>query len=192
VSERQTARRRPERALARRPRGSRYGSATGPRPDRVALWAFALGIFLIVVATATAHGATTGGATFDPQGQTGGAAVVGDAASGNVTLADGRSVSGSGLAAVAATMPAQVATWYGPGLYGRRTACGTVLRRGTLGVAHRRLPCGTPVSVYYGGRLVTVPVIDRGPHARGVRWDLTAATARTLGIAQTARVRVLY
>src|SRR6478672_786150 len=45
-----------------------------------------------------------------------------------------------------------VATWYGPGLYGNHTACGQVLRPHTLGVAHRSLPCGTPVKIIYDGR----------------------------------------
>src|SRR4051794_19883372 len=46
--------------------------------------------------------------------------------------------------------PAQ-ATWYGPGFYGRKTACGTKMTHALLGVAHRRLPCGTPVAILYGG-----------------------------------------
>src|SRR5262245_16175590 len=37
------------------------------------------------------------------------------------------------------------ATWYGPGLYGNGTACGQTLRPGTIGVAHRTLPCGTTI-----------------------------------------------
>jgi hypothetical protein len=81
------------------------------------------------------------------------------------------------------------ATWYGPGLYGNRTACGKRLKRATLGVAHKSLPCGTPVTFYRGGRFITVPVIDRGPFRRGVAWDLTAAAARRLGMASTTRLR---
>lgn len=72
------------------------------------------------------------------------------------------------------------ATWYGPGFYGNRTACGRRLQRDTLGVAHRNLPCGTDVSILYKGRTITVPVIDRGPYAHGADWDLTEATARRL------------
>ena len=83
------------------------------------------------------------------------------------------------------------ATWYGPGLYGHRLACGGRLRTSTLGVAHRKLPCGTPVSVFYNGRSITVPVVDRGPFANGASYDLTAATATALGLKQTARVGVL-
>jgi rare lipoprotein A (peptidoglycan hydrolase) len=83
------------------------------------------------------------------------------------------------------------ATWYGPGLYGRRLACGGRLRTSTLGVAHKKLPCGTPVSIFYNGRSITVPVVDRGPFANGASYDLTAATADALGMKQTARVGVL-
>jgi len=81
-----------------------------------------------------------------------------------------------------------VASWYGPGFYGRRTACGQRLTRQMLGVAHRTLPCGTQVELFYGGRTVTVPVIDRGPFANGASWDLTGATARELGFKGVARI----
>jgi rare lipoprotein A len=72
-----------------------------------------------------------------------------------------------------------LASWYA--LYGNRTACGQTLTAGTLGVAHKTLPCGTMVTFRYGTREVTVPVIDRGPYAGGREWDLTGATARALG-----------
>src|SRR4051812_3209956 len=39
-----------------------------------------------------------------------------------------------------------LASWYGPGLYGGRLACGGRLSAGTLGVAHKTLPCGTKVT----------------------------------------------
>jgi rare lipoprotein A len=80
------------------------------------------------------------------------------------------------------------ATWYGPGLYGNRTACGATLSHRTLGVAHKRLPCGTEVALRFKGHTVVVPVIDRGPYSRGVDYDLTEATARRLGMTQTSRV----
>jgi rare lipoprotein A len=77
------------------------------------------------------------------------------------------------------------ATLYGPGLWGHRTACGEVLRRRTIGVANRTLPCGTLVQLYYSGRVITVPVIDRGPYAHGANWDLTMATGRAIGALTT-------
>jgi len=73
------------------------------------------------------------------------------------------------------------ASWYGPGLYGNRLGCGGTLGPGTLGVAHKTLPCGTKVTLRRGRRSVRVPVVDRGPYAGGREYDLTAATAQRLG-----------
>ena len=69
-----------------------------------------------------------------------------------------------------------------PGSWGSKTACGETLKKTTLGVANRTLPCGMPVAVYYRGKTMTVPVIDRGPYANHADWDLTAAAARALGM----------
>ena len=77
-----------------------------------------------------------------------------------------------------------LATWYGPGFYGNRTACGKTLGYDTLGVAHRSLPCGTEVSILYEGRTITVPVIDRGPYS-SANWDLTRETAERLRFSGT-------
>jgi hypothetical protein len=88
------------------------------------------------------------------------------------------------------TMPKSIATWYGPGFYGSQTACGETLHRSTVGVANRTLPCGTRVTISYGGKFVRARVIDRGPYANGADWDLTGATAEKLGFASTDKVRV--
>jgi hypothetical protein len=72
-------------------------------------------------------------------------------------------------------------SWYGPGLYGGHLACGGTLTPGTLGVAHKTLPCGTKVTLRNGGRTIRVRVIDRGPYVGGREYDLTAATAQRLG-----------
>jgi rare lipoprotein A len=80
------------------------------------------------------------------------------------------------------------ATWFGPGLFGRRTACGQRLTRRLRGIAHRSLPCGSIVELLYKGRIVRAPVVDRGPFRRGVRYDLTQATARDLGFRTTDTV----
>jgi rare lipoprotein A len=78
-----------------------------------------------------------------------------------------------------------LATWYGPGFYGRTTACGLTMSRTLLGVAHKTLPCGARVAVLYHGRRITVPVVDRGPFRPGTSYDLTAATAQALGFDHT-------
>ena len=80
------------------------------------------------------------------------------------------------------------ASYYGPGLYGNRTACGQTLTPSTLGVANRWLPCGTRVTFRYQGRTVTVPVIDRGPFHGSRIWDLTYATKQKLGFGSTGVV----
>jgi rare lipoprotein A (peptidoglycan hydrolase) len=81
-----------------------------------------------------------------------------------------------------------IATTYGEGSYGEQTACGQVLTSHMLGVAHRSLKCGTPVAIYYAGRTIVVPVIDRGPYANNADWDLTEATSKALKVDGTARI----
>jgi 5-hydroxyisourate hydrolase-like protein (transthyretin family) len=80
------------------------------------------------------------------------------------------------------------ASWYGPGLYGNRTACGQTLTAGIVGVAHKTLPCGTKVRFRYRGRTAVGKVIDRGPFAAGREWDLTAGLKRKLGFGSTGTV----
>jgi hypothetical protein len=65
--------------------------------------------------------------------------------------------------------------------YGGPLACGGRLARNQLGVAHKSAPCGALITFRYGGRVVRVPVIDRGPYIAGREWDLTGATAELLG-----------
>jgi len=111
-----------------------------------------------------------------------------------------RAVQGGGQArSAAAPDPVRVrvfrparATWYGPGFYGHRTACGQKLTRTLVGVANRSLPCGTEVSVFYRGRTMRVPVVDRGPYGgNGASWDITAAAAQQLGFTGSDRIGVL-
>lgn len=83
---------------------------------------------------------------------------------------------------------ASPASWFGPGLYGARTACGYTLGPGLVGVAHRQLPCRTLVRFRYRGRTVMAPVIDRGPYAGGREWDLTAAAKQRLSFPSTGSV----
>ncbi len=84
------------------------------------------------------------------------------------------------------------ASYYGPGLYGNRLACGGRLGYGTLGVAHKTLPCGTRVTLRKGARVLRVRVIDRGPFHPSREWDLTAATKRRLGFGSTGIVWVAH
>ncbi len=73
-------------------------------------------------------------------------------------------------------------SWYGPGFYGHRTACGKALTTSLIGVANRTLPCGTLVTFRNpaNGRTVTLPVVDRGPYVAGRQWDLTGGACLAL------------
>ena len=93
-------------------------------------------------------------------------------------------------AALVNSMPSQLATWYGPGFWGNKTACGQRLTRGTVGVAHKTLPCGSRVVIRYEGRYLRTRVIDRGPFANGAKWDLTQRAARLVGLEYTDEIRV--
>jgi rare lipoprotein A (peptidoglycan hydrolase) len=84
----------------------------------------------------------------------------------------------------------KAATWYGPGFWGMSTACGTMRTKTTLGVAHKRLPCGTVVTFSYAGRSVTATVIDRGPFRKGYAWDLTKKTAKRVGFLAVGAGRI--
>jgi rare lipoprotein A (peptidoglycan hydrolase) len=91
---------------------------------------------------------------------------------------------------IASRMRNNLATWYGPGFWGNRTACGRTLRPRTTGVAHRRLPCGTKVVFAYRGNWVRAKVIDRGPYSGNYRWDLTRKAAKRLGFLATGAGRL--
>jgi rare lipoprotein A len=77
------------------------------------------------------------------------------------------------------------ASWYGGG---GGLACGGELTSSTMGVANKTLPCGTLVTLRYGGHKVRVPVVDRGPYVAGREFDLTEATKRALGFEGTGEV----
>lgn len=80
-----------------------------------------------------------------------------------------------------------MASWYGPGFNGRRTANGERYNQNGLTAAHRSLPFGTKVRVtnVRNGRSVIVRITDRGPHVRGRIIDLSAAAARIVGVMQS-------
>jgi rare lipoprotein A len=73
--------------------------------------------------------------------------------------------------------------------YGLGLACGGLLGRNELGVAHKTAPCGTLITFTYAGRSLTVPVIDRGPYIVGREWDLTGATAEALGFPGLGKIQ---
>lgn len=85
-----------------------------------------------------------------------------------------------------------VASFYGRGHHGRRTASGERFDQGAMTAAHRRLPFGSRVRVVNltNGRSVTVRINDRGPFVRGRVIDVSTAAARALGFVQRGTVPV--
>jgi rare lipoprotein A (peptidoglycan hydrolase) len=81
-------------------------------------------------------------------------------------------------------------SWYGPGFYGWHTACGVLLTKTVVGVASRTLPCGTMVTFRnpVNGRVVTAPVIDRGPYVWGRIWDMSAGLCLSLDHCYTGSI----
>ena len=72
---------------------------------------------------------------------------------------------------------------YGPGLYGRPTACGLELTPETRGVAHPILPCGAKLVLSHEGKEVATEVVDRGPKEGRGDFEVTEALASDLGLA---------
>jgi rare lipoprotein A len=77
-----------------------------------------------------------------------------------------------------------IASWYGPGFHGNRSASGERYNQNAFTAAHRSLPFGTMVRVtnLRNGLSVVVRINDRGPFTRGRIIDLSAAAARTIGL----------
>ena len=77
-----------------------------------------------------------------------------------------------------------VASWYGPGFHGRRTANGERFDMHELTAAHKTLPFGTRVLVHNPrtGKEVVVRINDRGPFIKGRVIDLSKAAAKALGL----------
>jgi peptidoglycan lytic transglycosylase len=83
------------------------------------------------------------------------------------------------------------ATYFGPGLYGRKTACGQTLTPALVGVAHKTLKCGTLVALFYKRREILAPVVDRGPFNGDYALDLTAAAAQLLAFTASGEIGYL-
>jgi rare lipoprotein A len=87
-----------------------------------------------------------------------------------------------------------VASWYGPGFDGHRTASGEVYNQEDLTAASTVIPLGSRVMVTNldNGRAVQVRINDHGPYVKGRKIDLSHEAARTLGIVRpgTAHVRI--
>jgi rare lipoprotein A len=83
-----------------------------------------------------------------------------------------------------------VASWYGPGFHGRRTASGERFNANALTCAHRTATFGTRFRVTHRGHSTVCRVNDRGPFVRGRSIDLSAASARAIHMSGVGRVTI--
>lgn len=75
-----------------------------------------------------------------------------------------------------------MASWYGPGFQGNRTANGEIYNMYAFTAAHKSLPFNTWLKVTHGGRSVFVRINDRGPYVGGRILDLSFSSAQAIGI----------
>lgn len=77
-----------------------------------------------------------------------------------------------------------IASWYGPGFQGKKTANGEVFDTNGFTAAHRTLPFDTEILVknVSNGKSITVRINDRGPYAKDRIIDLSKAVAKRLDI----------
>lgn len=87
-----------------------------------------------------------------------------------------------------------VASWYGPGFHGRKTANGEIYNQNAMTAAHKTLPLNSKVKVtnLQNNKSVVLRVNDRGPYHGPRIIDLSKAAAEYLGVLHkgTAKVRV--
>ncbi len=87
-----------------------------------------------------------------------------------------------------------VASWYGPGFNGKKTANGEVYDQTAMTAAHKTLPIPTLLKVenLENGKQIVVRVNDRGPFSKGRVIDLSEAGAARIGMLKkgTARVKL--
>ncbi|HPH60508.1 MAG TPA: septal ring lytic transglycosylase RlpA family protein [Candidatus Syntrophosphaera sp.] len=85
-----------------------------------------------------------------------------------------------------------VASYYGKGFHGRRTASGEVYNQYAMTCAHKTLPFQTLLKVTNpkNGKNVIVRVTDRGPFKRGRDIDLSFGAAKEIGMIAAGVMKV--
>jgi len=85
-----------------------------------------------------------------------------------------------------------IASWYGPGFQGRKTANGERFNTHDFTAAHKKLPFNTMVKVtnLNNNDTVTVRINDRGPFVRGRIIDLSYAAKTSINMGGVARVKI--
>jgi len=77
-----------------------------------------------------------------------------------------------------------MASWYGPGYDGKRTACGDRFDQDALTAAHGTYPCDTKlrVTLLSTGKSVTVRVNDLFTNHKGRLIDVSRGAAKAIGL----------
>ncbi|PIE39839.1 MAG: septal ring lytic transglycosylase RlpA family lipoprotein [Gammaproteobacteria bacterium] len=85
-----------------------------------------------------------------------------------------------------------MASWYGPGFHGKKTASGETYNMHAMTAAHKTLPLGTRVHVsnLENGKKIVVRINDRGPFHGGRVIDLSKKAAKRLGMLQRGFAKV--
>lgn len=85
-----------------------------------------------------------------------------------------------------------IASWYGPGFAGHKTANGERYKPSAMTAAHRSLPFGTSVKVTNldNDKSVVVRINDRGPYVGDRLIDLSKAAAGKIGLIATGTAKV--
>jgi rare lipoprotein A len=83
-----------------------------------------------------------------------------------------------------------VASWYGPGFHGKRTASGKLFDMDGLTAAHRTYPFGTRLRLTNPQNDLSCEVVvnDRGPFLAGVDIDISRGASRAIGRLDTGPV----
>ncbi|MDG2321748.1 MAG: septal ring lytic transglycosylase RlpA family protein [Rhodospirillaceae bacterium] len=86
-----------------------------------------------------------------------------------------------------------IASWYGPGFNGKRTANGEVYDMNAMTAAHKTLPMPSVVQVINleNNRSIRVRINDRGPFVDGRIIDLSRRAAQLLDVERQGTARVL-
>lgn len=153
-------------------------------------------LMLAVSACSSSHRVTYSGHEESTEGVPG--FVGGKRVSPNVKL--GQSYSVDGETYVPRYQPDYVeeglASWYGPGFHGGKTANGEIFDKQEMTAAHRTLPLPSIVRVTLesNGKSAIVRVNDRGPFSKGRIIDLSRGAAEKIGLigVGVGRVKVEY
>jgi rare lipoprotein A len=109
---------------------------------------------------------------------------------------DKTNLSGTTRTVTKATEPGDVikgkASWYGPGLQGKKTSTGERFNSNAMTGASNKVPLGSKVVVTNldNGKSATVRINDCGPNRRGRKLDVSKKAAHNLGMTHDGTAHV--